>query len=252
MTLTTTARTVSNRIRASVKIIEKKEIAEATLGLYLEKPIGFNYVAGQYVLLQVPQLIEKGGRESTHSMSLVSAPYQNHLLIVMRVSQSDFKQTINNMVVGEELVVDGPIGSLILDNDDRPVIFLAGGIGIAPFFSIIQEQEYLGWSRSVTLFYGNKTPQNTAFLENLRQIKSDKFSFIPTMSQLPEGDKSWSGERGRISAKMISRYVKDISVPLYYIVGLPEMVKSTKDELIKLNVSIDDIKIEYFTGYKDI
>jgi ferredoxin-NADP reductase len=239
----------SNRIRASVKIIEKKEIAEGTLGLYLEKPNGFTYCAGQYVLLHVPQLSEKGGREATHPMSLASAPYQDYLLISMRVSQSDFKQTINNMAVGEELVVDGPIGNFILNNDNHPIVFLAGGIGIAPFLGMILDQQNNGWPRPITLFYGNKTPQNTAFLELLRGIKSDKFLFIPTMSQLSDDDKTWAGERGRITASMVSKYVKDVMVPIYYIVGLPEMVKATKEEMLKLGVKSENIKIEFFTGY---
>jgi len=140
MTQEITAQAVSNRKRATVKIIEKKEIAEGTLGLYLEKPAGFSYKAGQYVLLHVPQLAEKGGREATHSMSLASAPFQDHLLIAMRVSPSEFKQTIYNMKVGDELVIDGPIGNFGLNDDKRPVVFLAGGIGIAPFFGIIQDQ----------------------------------------------------------------------------------------------------------------
>jgi len=250
MTQEAIAQTVSNRIRASVKIIEKKEIAEGTMGLYLEKPAGFSYSAGQYVLLHVPQLKEKGGREATHPMSLASAPYQGHLLIAMRISSSEFKQTINNMAVGDELEIDGPIGNFILNNDNRPVVFLAGGIGIAPFFGIIQDQQNNGWPRQITLFYSNKTPLYTAFLESLSGIKNDKFSFIPTMSQVPDYDASWAGERGRINAMMISRHVSNPMVPLYYVVGLPEMVKVTKEELLKLSVLPENIKIEFFTGYQ--
>lgn len=249
MTQETTAQAVSNRMRATVKIIEKKEIAEATLGLYLEKPAGFNYVAGQYILLSVPQLQEKGGREATHSMSLASAPFQDHLLIAMRVSQSLFKQTINTMAVGEELTVEGPIGNLVLNNDQRPVVFLAGGIGIAPFYSIIQEQVHFGWSCAITLFYGNRTPANSAFLNSLQEIKHENFTFVPTMSQVSDMDVAWGGERGRINGAMVSKYVKDVTLPLYYIVGLPEMVKSTKEELMRIGVKPEDIKIEFFTGY---
>lgn len=243
-------KTINNRVRAGVKVVKKEQLAEGTLGLYLEKPAGFFYSAGQYALLNIPSLNEKGGRESTHSMSLASAPYQDYLFFAMRISQSDFKQTICKMAIGEELVVDGPIGNLFLTQDARPVVFIAGGIGIAPFFGIIQEQIHLGWSRPITLFYGNKFPQNSAFLETLQGIKNDHFSFIPVMSQLPDEDKTWLGERGRVSATLISKYVKDVHAPIYYIVGLPEMVRATKEELLKLNVLPENIKIEFFSGYQ--
>jgi ferredoxin-NADP reductase len=239
----------NTRIKANVKIVAKENLAEDTLGLYLEKPENFSYKAGQYVLLHVPQLKEKGARESTHSMSLASAPYQDTLLITMRISQSDFKQTINDMEVDDTLEIDGPLGNLCLAEDNQPVVFLAGGIGVAPFHGIVEEQTHLGWPRPIALFYADKTPNDAVFLEKLQEMINKNFTFVPTMTRVDETDKSWQGERGRITAELIQKYMKDACVPKYYIVGLPEMVKSAKEELSKLNVPQDNIKVELFTGY---
>jgi len=240
---------VSTRIKTSVKIVEKKNLADGTLGLYLEKPEKFTYKAGQYALLHVPPLKDKDVRESTHAMSLASAPHQDTLLMAMRVSQSNFKQTINSMNVGDTLEIDGPLGTLYPDEDTQPVVFLSGGIGIAPFHGIIEEQSRREWPRMVTLFYADKSPKDAVFLEKLQALTNKNFVFVPTMTRIDEEDKSWSGERGRITAELIQKYVKEPCVPKYYIVGLPEMVKSSKEELLKLNVPQDNIKVELFTGY---
>lgn len=240
----------SSRMKFLVKIVGKKQLADGTLGISLEKPRNFSYRAGQYILLHIPSLKEKGARESTHSMSLASAPHQEHLFVVMRISQSDFKQTLNNMAIGDVLEIDGPLGNLWPENIDRPVVFIAGGIGIAPFYGIIEEQRKMGWPRAVSLLYANRRPEDAAFLEEFSAIANDKFCFVPTMTRLDENDKTWAGERGRVSAALIKKNIKDLSAPLYFIVGLPEMVKATKAELAKLNISPDNIKVESFSGYQ--
>lgn len=237
------------RMKATVKIVEKKELADGTLGLYVEKPENFFYRAGQYVLLHVPQLKEKGARESTHAMSLASAPHQDTLLFAMRVSQSNFKQEIKRMKIGDTLEIDGPLGNLYMDEQNQPVVFIAGGIGIAPFYGIIEEQARLEWSRSVTLFQVEKTPKDAAFMEKLRALTNKNFTYIPTMTRLEDSDTSWDGERGRITADLIQKNVQDLCAPMYYIVGLPGMVDSVVEELAKIGVPQEKIKTELFTGY---
>jgi len=238
-----------SRIKAEVKIKEKTVLAEGTLGLYLEKPENFSYRAGQYVLLHIPQLKTKDVRESTHAMSLASGPPQDTLFLSMRVSQSCFKQAITIMNIGDTLEIDGPLGNLWPENNNRPAVFIAGGIGIAPFHGIIEEQIQLGWPQPVTLFYADKSPKDTVFLKKFQELKNENFTFVPTMTRLNESDQNWQGERGRITSELIQKYVKGAFSPAYYIVGLPEMVKATKEELSKLNVPQENIKFEFFSGY---
>ena len=239
----------SPRMSASVKIVEKKYLAEETLCLSLEKPERFEYQAGQYVILRLPQLKEKGARASTHAMSLASAPYQDELLLIMRISQSEFKQTIVALSPGEMLEIDGPFGSLTFDVGVKPVVLIAGGIGVAPFNGMIEQQVQLGWPRSLTLFCMDKTPQDMVFLEKFQKIQNQNFTFVPTMTRLNEEEKGWQGERGRITGELIQKYVKDAQTAVFYVVGLPEMVESIKEELVKMGISKDNIKVESFTGY---
>jgi ferredoxin-NADP reductase len=150
---------------------------------------------------------------------------------------------------GDSLEIDGPLGNLCLVDDNQPVVFLAGGIGIAPFHGIIEDEKHFEWPGSLILFYADKSPKDAVFLKELQELENKNFIFVPTMTRLDGTDKSWSGERGRITAELIQKYVKDVCIPKYYIVGLPEMVKSAKEELQKLNVPKDNIKIELFSGY---
>ncbi|MDO8511826.1 MAG: hypothetical protein Q7S57_01015 [bacterium] len=136
-----------------------------------------------------------------------------------------------------------------MDEQNQPVVFIAGGIGIAPFYGIIEEQARLEWSRSVTLFQVEKTPKDAAFMEKLRALTNKNFTYIPTMTRLEDSDTSWDGERGRITADLIQKNVQDLCAPMYYIVGLPGMVDSVVEELAKIGVPQEKIKTELFTGY---
>lgn len=234
----------------AVALRNKEIIAKDTLLLELEKPAGFSYRAGQYVSLTVPTLKEHGPREATRSMSLASAPHEDTLLIAMRLGPSAYKQSLVRMQPGEQLEFRGPLGALVPHTDERPAVYIAGGIGIAPFRGMLKELAQQKWPYPATLLYSNKFPEDAAFLDELQALAGEACAVVATCSRLEEGAAGeWDGARGRIDAEFLKKHVHDFVEPVFYIVGLPEMVTEMHMLLLELGAPGDNIKTELFTGY---
>ena len=228
-----------------VKLIEKKSVATDTIAFVFEKPKNFEYKAGQYASLILPQLANKGPRESIRSMSFASAPHEEFLLIAMRMGPSLFKRTLKEMKVGEQVEIRGPLGILFSHEGKIPAVYIAGGIGVAPFRGMILAIAKKKWPHAITLFYAIRTLADASFLSELQAIKNKNFKIIPIMTR----DKNWQGEREHCNEKMIKKYVPDFKKAVYYIVGLPEMVTDVNIMLSEMDIEQENIKTELFTGY---
>ena len=170
------------------------------------------------------------------------------LPLATRMTDSAFKRCLSGLPVGSPVSIEGPYGDLILDGDDgRPAVFLAGGIGITPFRSMILDAAGCGLPRDVTLFYSNRSADDAAFLSELEQLACDnpRFPLIATMID----DGGWQGERGFIDRGMIERHVGDITKPVFYVAGPPAMVAAMETMLIEAGVRPESIRAEMFAGY---
>ena len=229
----------------TVKLVAKRDVAKDTPVFILEKPAGFFYQAGQYVSLVLPQLSNISPRQAVRSMSLASAPSEDTLMIAMRSGPSEYKKTLLNMALGEKLEIRGPLGALVPHDGARSAVYIAGGIGIAPFRGMILDARDKGWPYAITLFYSNRYNEDAAFLEELRAVENERFRIVPIMTR----QKNWTGEYTHCDERMIKKYVGDIHAPVYYIVGLPNMVTEMSFTLNDMGIDFEQIKTELFTGY---
>ena len=103
----------------------------------------------------------------------------------------------------------------------------------------------------ISLFYSIRRIEEAAFLRELREIQelNPRFRFIPTITQ-PEGiPNHWRGELGHITEPMLTKWLPDFQVPIFYIAGPPGMVTGMRQMLDEAGVSDDDIRAEEFAGY---
>jgi ferredoxin-NADP reductase len=227
------------------KLIEKRGAARDTIAFVLEKPSKFSYEAGQYVSLVLPQLADKGPREAIRSMSLASAPSEDFLMIAMRLGPSPYKQVLWDMKPGETVEIRGPLGALVPHDTAKPSVYIAGGIGIAPFRGMLMDAQAKSWPHDITLLYSNRYRADAAFLDELQALENEHFKLVPILTR----EKNWSGERTHCDEAMIKRYVPDIQKPFYCIVGLPNMVTDVSMLLADMGIGFERIKTEFFTGY---
>ena len=232
----------------TLKLKEKKKIARDTMAFYFEKPRGFEFTAGQSMRLSCSSVSE------SKTLSIVSAPHKEELVFAVRMRGSLFKKALSNLKPGAAVEADGPFGErFVLQRDTTiPAVFIAGGIGITPFLSMLS---YITWKdipQTVTLFYSNRRKEDIAFLEILNALleKNKCFKMILTLTKPTDSERqSWSSEIGYINKNMLERYLDDIVTPMYYISGPPEMVVGMKSTLEKAGISAEHILTKKFSGY---
>ncbi len=247
----------------TLKLVSSKQIAKGTNVFHLSKPEGFEYEPGQTIDLTLIDPKEMDAEGPVRTFSLVSAPHEPELMFATRMRDSAFKRALKNAPPGMELAWDGPYGSFILHrNPAKPAVFLAGGIGITPFMSMVKHTTHHKSPHQIYLYHSNHTPEDSPFLTDLTEFakQNPQFHYIPTMTDLdseansPSVSRSrpgggWAGERGFVDKSMIARHVSDLTTPIYYMAGPAGFVAAMRKMLVETNVDEDNIRFEEFPGY---
>ena len=232
-------------------LTHREPVAEETMAFYLEKPKEFQFTPGQYIdvtLLDPPETDAEG---DIRSFSLVSAPFEDHITFATRMRNTAFKRVLKSSPP-KQVKVDGPMGSFTLHkNSLKPAVFLAGGIGITPFLSMLRQAAHDKLTHKLCLFYSNRRPEDAAFLEDLRKLEeaNQHFQLVPTMTDMSGSHLPWKGHTSLINRQMLSEYLPDLHGPIYYTAGPPTMVAGLRQMLIDASVDEDDIRSEDFAGY---
>ena len=236
-----------------VSLKAHKTICAGTTAFYFEKPENFQFEAGQFANLTLVAPSDSDLKGDTRTLSLASAPHEPNLMVAMRLRATAFKRNLNSLPLGAELLLQGPYGSMTLSrNSARPAVLLAGGIGITPFRSLVWNAAESQSPRRIFLFYSVRVPEEAAFLQELQEMEryNGRYKLICTVTQPRMVRAPWLGETGRISIKMLSKWIPDLSVPIYYVAGPPAMVTSVRQMLISSGISEEDIRAEEFSGYE--
>ena len=233
----------------TLKLIDRYDAAQDTPVFIFEKRAAFTYKPGQYggFTLINPAETDAGG--ITRRFSLLSSPDDAHLAIVTRVQNSAFKRVLNSLLLGNTIKFAGPSGNFTLHDDVTvPAVFIAGGIGIAPFYSMIRYHLAHPSPQKLYLFYGNQHIGCAPFLQELLRLQHEHplFHFIPTMDR---ADPTWSGETGFIDNHLIKKYVEEIDEANFYVCGSPVMVTALQETLLEMDIDEARIKVEDFPGY---
>jgi len=225
----------------------KKEIARRTVAFRFEKPRGFEYAPGQSMRLMMP------GVDESRTFSIASAPHEKELIFAMRIRGSKFKKLLTSLPLGAHIEADGPFGERFILHKDvgRPAVFIAGGIGITPFLSMLKYVTQQKLPYTITLFYSNRRKEDIAFRDELEKLERENSNLqvVLTLTKDFLRNSSWEGERGHINKEMLLRYIPALTTPFFYVAGPPLMVSGMKDTLEKAGVSSENILTKKFSGY---
>jgi ferredoxin-NADP reductase len=222
------------------------------MAFHFDKPDGFEFRAGQAIDLTLLNPPETDAEGNTRAFSIVSAPFDPDLMIATRMRDTAFKRTLRSMPLGTQVKIEGPSGSFTLHkNSAKPAVFLAGGIGITPFFSIIRQADHDRLPHQLYLFYSNRSPEDAPFLGTLEELtkSNPNFHLVLTMTEMSRSSKPWTGETSFINGEMLKKNLPSLQGPIYYIAGPPAMVTAMRQMLVQANVDEDDIRTEEFAGY---
>ena len=233
-------------------LLGRTEVAEGTMAFQFEKPKGFVFKAGQCIDLALSGSHPASSSVLTHTFSIASSPFDKEILVTTRMRSTVFKQALSTLPIGSGVRIEGPMGSFSLHNNTaRPAVFLAGGIGIAPFLSMVSHATAEKLRHPIVLFYANRYLEDAAFIDALWKLEraNPRFRFVPTLTRMTNNSGPWKGKTGHISAEMLSTQVGIVRGPIYYIAGPPTMVAATRRTLSEVGVDDDDIRTEEFAGY---
>jgi ferredoxin-NADP reductase len=233
------------------KIKEKREVAKGTLMVTFDL-LGeeVDFTPGQYFwveLLDPPYEDEKGARRH---ITVVTSPTEEGVLgLATRLRDSAFKKSLTELPEGAPVDVEQPKGSFVLPEDtSKEYVFLAGGIGITPFRSMLRYMVDKGLDYHVTLVCSNRDRESTPFFEELQELEADlpRGRVVFTMDQ----DENWDGEKRRISPEMLQDVLGgDLSSFHFMIAGPPGMAKAVKAAILEAGVPEEQVQSDSFSGY---
>jgi ferredoxin-NADP reductase len=231
----------------------RDEVAEGTMAFQFRKPKGFEFTSGQAIDLILPgQTTGDDDQNARHAFSIVSAPFEDHLVVATRMRDSVFKRALKSLAVGSPVTINGPFGSLGLHNDrTRAGVFIAGGIGITPFVSMLRQANHEQLPHRLILLYSSRRPEDAAFLADLQQLEEQNahFRLVATMTDMHLSSRTWPNQTGLITADLVGSVVGDLPKPIFYVVGPPGMVEAMRQTLQQGGIDNDDIRSEEFYGY---
>jgi ferredoxin-NADP reductase len=220
----------------------REELAEGTMAFRFAKPAGFAFKAGQsanFTLIDPPAEPNSARR----TFSLASAPFEDELVIATRMREgSHFKRALKALPTGAKVRLAGPLGNMTLHEDAaRTAVFIAGGIGITPFRSMLLQAEHDRLGHRLLLAYSNRRREHAAFLEELQALerRNERFRLLAAMTDTD----------GMLNEEKLKRFAGEAASPVYYLAGPPAMVEAMKAILAQNGVHADDVRSEEFYGY---
>lgn len=225
-----------------VALAGREEIAAGTMAFHFAKPAGFVFRPGQAVNLELSDPPAEAN-SARRVFSLVSAPFEEALTVATRMRQgSAFKRVLGTLPLGAKLKLKGPQGVMTLHEDRaRTAVFIAGGIGITPFISMLRQAGHDRLAQRLFLLYSNRRPEDAAFLAELQRLERHNHDFR-LLARMTDMD-------GIIDEETVKRFVGEAAAPVYYLAGPPGMVEAMSAILKRAGVRDDDVRSEEFYGY---
>ena len=226
------------------RISGMREVARGTLEVTFGCEEPFTFKAGQFFTLILPNPPYTDERGNRRYFSIINPPGRKGIItIATRMRDSAFKRSLREMPIGGEVEVGKIAGNLVLPDDgSRPLVMIAGGIGIAPFMSMIRHVNDEKLDYRIALLYSNRNLESAAYLDELKQMP---IRLVITM----DGDPDWPGEKRTINAQFIRDYVPECAECSFMVAGPPGMSDSMLAALQEAGVEKRRVKVEKFVGY---
>jgi ferredoxin-NADP reductase len=231
-------------------LLTKLKLAKDTIQFNFALTAGeLIFKPGQFLSIKLPKVRTHGDEGNVRYFSLVSSPDDSkRFSIATRLTSSAFKQALFSLNLGEEVEIGGVGGAMILPEVvEGPLVFIAGGIGITPFMSMLTFARAHQSGQQITLLYSNRNRTTVAFLDELEKLAEawPEFKLITTMTD----DDYWPGEKRPIDHEFIKEYINDYKGAKYFVAGPSSMVLAMANNFDRLGITKEHFILEEFFGY---
>jgi ferredoxin-NADP reductase len=212
-----------------------------------DQPVDFK--PGQYMEWTLSHKADSRGNRRT--FSIASAPGQNEVELVTKINDkaSSFKKRMLELKNTDSISVGRLSGDFTLPSDtSRRLVFIAGGIGVTPYLSMLEDLIKRGEKRDITMFYLVSGEADYCFSRTLIEATELGIKVIPVLTR-DKPSKLWKGLTGRLTTEILKAEVPNYTEPLYYISGPNALVLAYKEMLKTTGVNSRSIVTDYFSGY---
>ena len=212
-------------------VAEKREVAKGTLFVRFAVEDYPDYRPGAYFWVELPTAGTPDEKGLRRHISLATSPTERGVVgLATRIRDTAFKRTLAELEVGDEVQVEEPKGSFLLPEDtDAEYVFVAGGIGITVFRSMLRFIADEALPYRVTLVYSNRDRESAAFLDELEELERriDGLRVVLTMTDEP----GWEGETRHLDADVLGELVGGLEDKTFLVAGPPAMAEAVADSL---------------------
>jgi len=237
-------------LKTEVALIKDLNYDIKLLRLKLLAPKEINFKSGQYIQLYTKSFDDvKDSVSRAYSMASPNSEKGCIDLMIRYIPEGICTTWVHqHLKEGEIVKVVGPMGDFYLRDGDDEIIMIAGGSGMAPMVSILNEIERKKIDRKITYFFGAVTKKDLIYIDEMSELqkKISSFTFVPSLSHPAEDDK-WEGETGLITTPLENYLKKNESKTIQgYLCGSPGMINACVNVFTKYDISTEKIFYDPF------
>jgi len=227
-------------------LVKKRKETDNVYSFIFKSDELIKWRAGQYLFYTFPN-DNPDNRGVTRYFTISSAPFEDFIMLTTGInlpagrqalSSSTFKKSLMGMRIGGRITASGPDGDFTVEDPNKNYVFIAGGIGITPFRSILLDLDHKKLPINVQLLYANSNG-NIVFKEELESliVKNPNFKINYFISP------------AYIGKKTLSTFNSQLSTLNFYISGPKPFVETYSQILKKIGIKKEKIKLDRFPGY---
>jgi len=234
-------------LTASAEIVAIEELSRdiSRLALKLVDAGSLRYYPGQYLDIHIPGHDE----HRSFSMASPSAPDGSLEFVIKRYPGGHFSGLLEgSLAVGDKLELTGPYGTFTLRaSSDRPLVFAAGGAGMAPILALLRQMAESGNEREVRFYYGARTEGDLICAAELATLHEQlpALTFVPCLSDTWPAH--WDEATTGFVHDVVGRHEDDLAACDVYLCGPPPMIDAALELLEARGVPSEQIFYDKFT-----
>lgn len=195
------------------------------------------WTAGQYMRVELAH-DNPDDRGTKRWFTISSAPYEGFLQITTRIVESSFKKALSQLNEGDMVqLIENPEGDFIWQDSDLPHVFVAGGIGVTPFYSILKQRVHDALPLDMTLVYNSRTP-DVPFMEEFKTWERTQpgFSIVSIVGE-------------PLSVENLTTALPALNTSLLYLSGPEPMVEELGDKIKENGLPESQLVQDFFPNY---
>ena len=240
---------VSPKYRLKLLLKEKTKLAKNLFEFVFSTNEKVSFSPGQYFEWTLPHK-NADQRGMRRYFTIASSPTEDDIRLGVRIEEtrsSSFKKALMELGQGDIVAASSLAGDFVLPADtQKKLVFIAGGIGVTPFRSMVKCLLDTGERRDIVFFYANRSEDEIAYKELFEEARGLGIRMVYVVN---EASSQWSGYKGFLTEDILRREVGDLKERVFYISGSHGMVTAFEGILQKSGVPTSNIRTDFFPGF---